>query len=109
MSTTSRTSTKTGGNCAPGCVVWLNDVVRDPDYQILKGVRDPLVHRKLGRFIYLNIGGPPPGTDRLGLAVPEAPRQTGEMSSRQVIELSRDTAARHVVALLQAAQAGHVS
>jgi hypothetical protein len=96
------------GQLCSGCVTWLDGVVQDRTYPILKDARDKLVHRKLPRFIYANVGGPPPGTDRLGLAVLGAGGSTREMSCGELVALSRDTATRHVIALLQVAQAGQV-
>lgn len=93
--------------CA-GCTAWLDAVVSDTDYELLKNARDPLVHRKLPRIVKIGGGSAPTPVDRLGLAVPGAQSPTGEMPSRQLVELSRDTATRHVVALLQAAEAGQI-
>jgi hypothetical protein len=93
--------------CA-GCLNWLDVVLNDPDYAILKSARDPLTHRSIPRHVYgTTVGsGILPGTHRLGLYVAGASGSTRKMSSRQLVEHARDTATRHVQALLRAAQAG---
>ena len=72
---------------------WLDDVLADPDYEVIKNVRDWLTHSRVNRHFYLTIGGPP---QRLRLEL-----STGQMQVRQIIELARDLATKHVSIFLQ--------
>ncbi len=98
-----------------GCLRWLDGVITDPDHEMLKRVRNPLTHRMLGRALYATINDSvsgrksddePSPDDRLGLLVPVKgkPRETHEIAAAEIVELARDTATRHVVALVRAAE-----
>lgn len=107
------------GDLCGGCLRWLDDIVTDPDFEILKSARDPLVHRMLGRALYATINDSLSGRplteeeqhpdDRLGLYVPVPGATSGtprEIPAAEIVERARDTATRHIVALIQAAQSG---
>lgn len=56
------------GKLCVNCDSWVDRVRADPGYGVLKGVRDPLVHRTLPRFLYLTVNAPGSETERLGLS-----------------------------------------
>jgi hypothetical protein len=67
---------------------WLDDVFADPDYEVIKSARDWLTHRRVKRHFTLVAGGPP---QRLVLEL-----STGKLPVRQLIELAKELATRHV-------------
>ena len=75
----------------PACQ-WLDEVLADPDYRIVKAARDWLTHSRLNRHFFLNVGGAP---QRLSLEV-----MSVQLPVRHLVELCRDLSTRHVTSLL---------
>lgn len=92
---------KSGLSCN-GCRQWMSSV-HDEDYQTLLDARHPLVHRIAKQNAYVTLGSPDLGYISLNLGSPPK-----EVTTRQIIDHARDTATRHVVALLHAIQAGDI-
>lgn len=72
---------------------WLDEVLTDPDYELIKIARDSLTHSRLTRHFYLGAADPP---QRLDLKM-----SIGKMPVRQIIERSRNLATDHVSRFLQ--------
>ena len=90
----------------PRALDWVNRVVRDSDYAILRRVRHPLTHSRLTRHI--SIGGAPASARRLSLPVgiPDSAGNRTQMGSRELLTLSADVATRHIESLLSEIAAG---
>jgi hypothetical protein len=76
----------------PLALQWLDGVCADAEYKTIKGARDWLVHSRLKRHFTLDTAGPP---QRLKLEL-----ETTQVEVRQVVEVARDVATRHVAAFL---------
>ena len=77
----------------PDTQQWIDRVLSDPQYGQAKAARDWLTHSRLTRHFAVSIGGPP---QRLTLAIGST-----RLAVRELIELARDLATRHVSDLLQ--------
>lgn len=75
----------------PAALQWIGGVLADPDYTTVKSARDWLTHSRLSRHFMLGAGT----RQRLALDLP-----AGRLPVRQLIELARDLATRHVTAFL---------
>jgi hypothetical protein len=76
----------------PNARKWLDDVFSDPDYEVMKLARDWLTHSRVKRHFELTIGSSPQRL-KLGLS-------TGQIPIRDIIELTRDLATKHVAEFL---------
>lgn len=65
----------------------------DPDYALIKAVRDPLTHRTLARNIGITLGGGPERMDRTKLKVDGQP---DPVPVHVVVDTATQLAARHV-------------
>lgn len=77
----------------PRAQQWLDDVLTDSDYKVVKSARDWLTHSRVKRHFVLNAGGPP---ERLLLELPP-----NKLPVRQLVEITRDLATRRVSELLR--------
>ncbi len=89
----SRNAPKTRALLPAAALNWVDTVLADPDYNTVKSARDWLTHSRLPRHFVMAAGGPP---QRLSLELPGAVR----LPVRQLVELARDLATRHVTAFL---------
>jgi hypothetical protein len=76
----------------PSVLKWVDSVYADSEYKSIKEARDWLVHRRLKRHFALSTGGP---LRRLKLEL-----GTMQLEVRDVVEVARDVATRHVAAFL---------
>ena len=72
---------------------WVDSVIHDSQYNVVKSARDWLTHSRLPRHFNVAIGGPP---QRLELGI-----NSNKLPVRNLIELARDFASRHVFSFIQ--------
>jgi hypothetical protein len=68
-------------------------VPADPDYALIKAVRDPLVHRTLARKLGITLGGGPQRVERTMLTVDGQPDL---VPVHVIVDTATRLAARHV-------------
>lgn len=86
-------SAKRRGQLPAAALSWAGAVFADPDYNTVKGARNWLTHSRLPRHFGMAAGGAP---QRLSLQLPGPTT----LPIRQLIELARDLATRHVTAFV---------
>ncbi len=72
---------------------WIVDLSAADDYQLIKAVRNPLIHRTLARNLGITVGGGPQRADRTMLKVDGQP---DPVSVHVVVDTATRLAARHV-------------
>jgi hypothetical protein len=74
---------------------WLNNIINDPAYLLIKEVRNALTHRRLPRNLHLMVGGPSPGRS-LELNVSGC-----SVSIAEIVTTAYGVSARHLEHLLR--------
>jgi hypothetical protein len=94
------------------CTAWLDGVISDPDYSLLKDIRNPLTHSTMPRILAIGGAAPAPEpepdlrTSRTRFKVTSASAPLGMIQTQELIERGREVSGRHVLALLKAAKSG---
>ncbi len=72
---------------------WVGDVLGDPDYKLMKAVRDSLIHSRLNRHFTMSLSGP---SRRLKLEIQSKP-----MEVRHIVQMARVVATTQLSAFFR--------